>query len=193
MKIVRTWPLRPPAGRARVDDAIPRLLVDDFDFAELATIGDDLIVLEWDIAVDKACLQRFAAAARTYADRVIVAPYLLYADNGRPADVWAHRYWTPNRHQVGVGHVPDGAPWCNLPALGMTYLPQAVLRRYCDERPGQPLNDRWFSEWHYEHVEGRVPIIWDARPVHLHYQLPAELLPAPLPAYDGPGLGRVSV
>ena len=98
-----------------------RLVIDAHDYQPLRHITDDVVLLEWDIAVGSADLRAFASYARESPDSVIVAPYILYTE---PEPVWAHRFWsgeggnTPA--QGSTTPVYAGAPTCNLFGLGMT-------------------------------------------------------------------------
>jgi hypothetical protein len=150
------------------------LVIDHHDYKPLAAIDDDVLLLEWDIAVGQEDLRHFAEHAAQDPDRVLVAPYRIYADAYQlPADVWAHRSWDGN----GIGTVsPNGAtpvetdaPFCNLFGLGMVYLPRLVHRRFAAVSWAAHFGDTSLSIWHYEHVAKDVPICWDVHPVHLHY------------------------
>lgn len=174
MRLVRSWPDRIPEGRAHVVDNVERLVLHNHDYKPLAAIDDDVLLLEWDIAVGQEDLRAFAAHARQDPDRVLVAPYRIYADAyNLPTDVWAHRRWDG----TGVGTViPNGAtpvatgdPWCQLFGLGMVYLPRDLHRRFAAVAWSSHFGDTQFSMWHYEHVTHDVPICWDVHPVHLHY------------------------
>lgn len=168
MRLLRSWPDRtPPAGRNYVVDGIPRLVLSDYDNSPLADIDDDVILLEWDIAVGIEDLDRFVEAARDDPSRVIVAPYRLYVTTVRQADlkkpVWCHR------RKDGT-HVDTGEPTCALFGFGMIYFPRELVRAYRAEFTGH-FSDGSFAGWHRRAVTDEVPILWDVRPVHLHYKL----------------------
>lgn len=174
MKLLRSWPAVVPDGRAYVHDNVERLVMEDYDYRLLDDVDDDVLLIEWDIAVDKEQLQTFAARARSTPERVLVAPYKLYhfsSDRDRPTPVWAHRKYVGTPETGQLVHVDEHDPVCHLWGLGLTYLPRWIVRRFLDEWPGT-LSDGAFSGWHYRHIEQDVPIAWDVRPVHLHYQIP---------------------
>jgi hypothetical protein len=178
VKLVRSWPDRIPGGRAHVVDDIPRIVLDRYDYKPLAGVGDDVLLLEWDMAVGQADLQAFAERAQQSPDRVLVAPYVIYADSyGLPADVWAHRWWAGDGagtiSPAGAVPVQTGDPVCQLFGLGMCYLPATLIRRFAALSWSSHYGDTEFSMWHYERVTHDVPIMWDVRPVHLHYQTPS--------------------
>jgi hypothetical protein len=177
MRLVRSWPVRIPEGRAHVVDEIERLVIDNHHYGPLAAIDGDILLLEWDVAVGQEDLRHFARHALQDPARVLVAPYRIYADTyGLPADIWAHRRWdgtgagtvTP----VGATGVSTGDPTCNLFALGMAYLPRSLVRRFCADGWSTHFGDKEFSMWHYQRVNREVPICWDVRPVHLNYLIP---------------------
>lgn len=166
MLILRSWPAKVQPGRPHVVDNLPRLIMTGYDYAPLATVEDDVLLLEWDIAVTREELIRFAEQALECPDEVLCAPYRLYVStqSDRPLrePVWV------NRHADGR-HVDTGDPTCAFFGLGMTYLPRGLVRAFHAQNDGQ-FTDMSFSAWHHENVRPTVPIAWDARPVHLHYK-----------------------
>lgn len=168
MRLIRTWPHRIPDGRNYVVDDVEKLVIRQYDARALATLGDDVLVLEWDIAVSREDLAHFAEHARADPDRVLVAPYRLYP----PA--WGLRkpIWSPRKMPGNIPAQP-GDPVCHYFGLGMTYLPKVLLDRFTRtwlrDNPAGNLTDETFSRWHYLNCDQDVPICWDVRPVHLHY------------------------
>lgn len=175
MKLLRSWPEAVPPGRPHVVDSIPRLVMRDYDYRRpLADVDDDVLLIEWDLAVSKEDLVEFGRRAMAEPARVRVAPYRLYryaSDRDRAAPIWAHRRYIGNPQTGRLVHVTEGDPTCHLWGLGLTYLPRDVVRAYLADRT-EPLTDGHLSGWHYQHVEREVPIDWDIRPIHLHYQIP---------------------
>jgi len=173
MKLVRSWPSRPPEGRARVDDSIERLVMDDYDYRLIGDVGDDVLLLEWDIAVGRDELLRFVDRAKAAPGRVLVAPYPIYRstiglhDISRP--VWPMRRYGANEQSMRFAEPSD--THCHIFALGMTYLPAAIVKRFLADYDGH-FSDVSFSGWHYRNVEREVPIAWDCPAVHLNYSLP---------------------
>jgi len=178
MRLLRSWPaVIPDNNRNYVVDGIERLIISNHHYGALAEVDDDVLLLEWDIAVGQEELRRFAELARVTPGRVLVSPYRIYADTyGLPADIWAHRWWdgtgagtvTP----IGAHSVQTGDPFCQLFGLGMVYLPRDLHRRFVEASWASHFGDKEFSMWHYERVEHDVPICWDVRPVHLNYLIP---------------------
>jgi hypothetical protein len=177
MRLLRSWPARIPEGRAHVIDTIQRLPIDNHHYGPLAAIDDDVLLLEWDMAVGQEDLRQFADHARANPARVLVAPYRIYADvYNLPADIWAHRTWNGDGAGTviprGALPVRDGAPTCNLFGLGMVWLPREVVRGFLAGHYASHFGDKEFSMWHYQQVTREVPIAWEVRPVHLNYLIP---------------------
>jgi hypothetical protein len=186
MKLVRTWPRHIPPGRTGyVVDALERLEVDQYDLRAVADLDDDILMLEWDLAVDKAELLDFADLAAATPQQVLVAPYRIYPEGnpGQQQPEWVHRRFDVGAAQPGrwiqvrsdnCRPVADGEPTCHLFGVGLSYLPKWLLRGYCDDylarNPQAALNDHLLSLWHFHHADDpEVPICWQLRPVHLHY------------------------
>lgn len=174
MKLIRSWPASVPAGRAHVVDTVERLVIEQFGYQSLDQVEDDVLLIEWDIAIDREGLQRFAECARGDQHRVLVAPYRLYYPE-LPEPVWAHRLWggepVGQHHPVGCTQVTEDDKNCNLFGLGMAYLPREIIRAVVDAKPASRIGDTELSMWHYRNVATDVPICWDVRPVHLHYDI----------------------
>jgi hypothetical protein len=177
MRLLRSFPRSVPPHRAYVIDDIPKLIIDNHDYRPLASVDADVLLLEWDVAVDREDLERFAERARQTPGRVLVAPYRIPADLYHlPAPCWAHRHWdgtgTGTVIPVGATPVATGDPTCNLFGLGMVYLPRALVRRFLADGYATHFGDKEFSMWHAERVAREVPIAWEVRPVHLNYLIP---------------------
>jgi hypothetical protein len=172
MRVVRAWPDSPPQGRPYVSDAWPRVPVDNYNYAGLASLGDDVITLDWDIAVDLADLERFAARARRDPQVPLVAPCRLYCDGAAP--IPGGPLWNARVYEAGgrsLRYVAEGEPVCHLFGFGMTYLPAVLLGRFLRDYPGGPLDDTSFSGWQYR-TSGLTELDWSVYPVHLHYPVP---------------------
>lgn len=171
MKVIRSWPEQVPEGRCYVVDTLPRLVMRDYDYRCLGDVDDDVVLLEWDVAVSREDLQVFIDRAKANPNRVIVAPYRLYTTTREsrdlPKTVWAHRRYVSETRSA-AHFVDEGEPTCHLFGLGMAYLPKRIVRDFLDDWPGH-FNDASFSGWHYLNVSQETPITWDVRPVHLHY------------------------
>lgn len=178
MKLVRAWPTNPPARPHVIDDAM-RVAVDDYDYSGLADVGDDVISLDWDIAVSREDLAVFAALARRAPRRVLVAPYLIYPDSrrGMQAPTWAAKRYINAGGQTR--YVDEGETHCHLFGFGMVYLPHELLRGFVDTFAGRladgsmVMDDISFSGWHYRNVDQEAELAWQVRPAHLHYDIAA--------------------
>lgn len=182
MRWLRSWPAQVPTGRAHVVDQLPRLVISGYDYGALASVDDDVLLLEWDMACsieDQATFEDHAAAEPA---RVQVAPYRLYTD--RPDPVWAHRVLTGDGPK-DEAWITEGRTECDLPGFGMIYLPRAVVAAFLaapasargrDPRldPGRSSADarftcQTFGIWHAFRWDGPpIRVWWDIRPIHLH-------------------------
>lgn len=191
MKLIRSWPaLELPEGRAYVEDGIERFYNTAYDYRGLADYNDDILLLEWDIAVGGQEIAHFAEHAYRTPDDVLAAPYRLYRTK-RYEHLW------PEHDTVGwawimvdwLGREPDpdalgvpppgeqlsgkqvGDQTANRVGFGMIYLPRKLIRKFCKAERGR-LTDTSFSDWHYLNVRPDIPICWHVRPVHLHFDVP---------------------
>lgn len=191
MRLIRSWPANPPKGRSRVVDGLDRFVMDGFDYRGLADYNDDVVLLEWDIAVDGDDLDHFIEHAQREPKRPLASPYKLHRASAYgdllPGDVpwvWPLLHWVgPGSRPGPVPGDPDvpgthsemaqmGDPTCNGFSFGLVYLPRKLIRRHEAAWDGR-ISDTSFSVWHYNHVRPDAPICWHVRPVHLHYDVPA--------------------
>lgn len=176
MKLVRSWPANIPEGRSYVVDDIPKFVMGgegrrEFDYRGLIDLNDDVVLIEWDIAVGGEHLALFMERAKAEPDKVRVAPYLLYRRGNRMPQVpfYVHRI---RRESVRRWAQP-GDTHCQYFGFGLVYLPADLLRRYVAQMgTREHFGDSEFSRWHMLNVTRDVPIDWDITLVHLHYQLP---------------------
>jgi hypothetical protein len=165
----RSWPApgqQRAEGRARVEDHLPRLVMRDCDYstADLPTDLPGFCMLEWDVALDVAGRDRFAAHAFEDPERILVAPYLIYP-HGAPPVVVHKSADNPKR----IGHrrpIPEGQDWAHSFGFGCIYFPQVILD---DWRAGgrRRMTDARFSDWHIAN-HGTVEVTWWVAPQHLH-------------------------
>lgn len=169
--------------------------MDDHEYTGLGDIDDDVLLLEWDIAVSREDLVRFAAKADQHPADVLVAPYTLCSSD-RPwmvkwrdwydsqGAIWAHFKFDADG--LVLDPVRTGDPFCHWFGFGMTYLPRDLIRGYLEARERFPalrrFTDSSFDAWHYSNIKRNVPIAWDIRPIHLHYQIPTLEPKVPEPA-----------
>lgn len=160
MKIIRSFPKVIPEGRAYVADDIERHLMQDYDYAWLRDVGDDVLLLEWDIAVSVTDLTRFAARCQfQFAAWPLVAPYEIGGHQAHWREV--HGAYQPIRR---------GDPDCDLFGFGMAYFPAWVLRD-CPPRFGGStiMGDGTLPRWLRTLPNWRpVPVDWSVSVVHLH-------------------------
>jgi hypothetical protein len=182
MKVIRSWPLDAPPGHARCDDALPRIMTPPFDYTPLVLAGDDVLHLDWDVAVSPEDLRTFAAAARLRPLEPLVAPIRLYPGSmfghdpvprDLPEPVWGAKSYDDGTEQ-SMHYVTRGEPAADLWGFGMVYLPLCWLLRWRDDCPGVTMGDLQFSGW-YHRQEGAAQLCWDVRPVHLNSPALVEL------------------
>lgn len=181
MKLVRSWPANIPAGRSYVVDDIEHFVMGagndtQFCYRGLIDYDDDIVLVEWDIAVGGEQLHRFMQRAAAEPDRVRVAPYLLYrGHSGITPQVpfYCHRIREP-RHRAWVKGPAD--TYCHMFGFGLVYLPRDLIAAFVAQlSPKSKFGDTEFSQWHMRQPLGErrnVPIDWDCHAVHLHYTTP---------------------
>lgn len=179
MKIVRSFPPQAKVLQRTssfVEDQFPRCYVMNYDHAPLEEFKDDIVLLEWDIAVARDDLETFCWTASHTPGRVMVAPYRLYPRSLPelpPEGVYAHRQVT-NSVTWLTRYATTADSVCDLFGFGMVYLPHELIRAYLEAaEKGKTLDHRMtdanFSLWHYQQKLGPVPINWAVKPVHLNY------------------------
>lgn len=173
MKAVRSWPDAVPPGRNYVVDNLPRLVMRDYSYRVLGDLDDDVLLIEWDLAIGREDFEHFVDLARAEPGRVLVAPYRIYqtttGDDLFPQPFWVHRRYTDGTEQAMRFVTPDDAT-CHLWGLGLVYLPRQVISGFLSSWPGHA-SDASISGWHHRNVEQETRIAWDVRPVHLHYPI----------------------
>lgn len=158
MKVLRSFPADGPVpGRAYVQDYMPRLLNRGFDYMGLKDYHDDIVLVEWDIAVSRPDLDRFVANAK--GDWPIVAPFL-----ARDGSHYMH--W--REEGDGLRPIRKGEPDCDLFAFGLVYFPAWVIRDYPAGYGGSSiLSDGSLPRWLQERERRPVPVDWSVTVVHL--------------------------
>lgn len=162
MRTIRSFPEIIPAGRAYVQDDTERFLMSGYDYAGLKRFTEDIILLEWDIAVSSADLERFTAHAELFHDWPMVAPY----DIGQPPHC-AH--WRDPGGNRALRPIARREPDCDLFGFGMVYLPAWVIRD-CPARyqNSSVMGDGTLPRWLREQPGWEpVPVDWSIRVVHL--------------------------
>jgi len=131
------------------------------EFQPWPDISPGWCLIEWDIALDRASRERFAANALQAPGRVRVAPYLLYPPAGaRQVHRWQGR------------PISDGDLLADAFGFGCIYLPQPVLSDLWADPPQRltrtgVLTDTVFSDWHRQRY-GPVEVDWTVSPQHVH-------------------------
>jgi hypothetical protein len=178
MLLVRSWPAHPPPGRCRVEDDAVRLVNDNYEYRGLVDFGDDILQLDWDVAVSKEDLVSFAARARCAPSRPLAAPYLIYPDTrpGLVGPTWSCRRYIDDT-ESSMRYISRNEPTTHLFGFGMVYLPRDLIAAFVEAWPvetGRTMDDNMFSAWHHANVEPETRLDWNVHPVHLNYS-PARL------------------
>jgi hypothetical protein len=175
MRLVRSFPEEVPAARNYVVDDAERLLNRDQDYRGLVDFGEDLIHLDWDVAVAREDLEAFAKRARANPAQVLVAPYLIYPSPvrfGLQSPVWSCKRYLPGNQSMR--HCTPVDATAHLFGFGMVYLPAALLAGFGEVLGSAQFprfGDMEFAGWHHAHVSQEVELAWDVRPVHVHYRI----------------------
>lgn len=177
MKLLRSWPLEIPAGRSYVVDDIEHLVMSDYDYTVLGEVADDVLLLEWDIAVGSEQLAAFAERAATEPGRVLSAPYRLFPGhhpwNHPKGTVWSTWNYRRTQQEGGMVEVGPPGPTAHLSGFGMVYLPAELIRKYlADRKPDWRFSDMSFFAWMHRVIQRPIELDWSARPVHLHQPIP---------------------
>jgi hypothetical protein len=176
VRLIRSWPDPLPEGRSYVVDDCPRLVTAGRDYRGLVDVGDDVIHLDWDTAVHRDDLTRFAELARQHPERVLVAPQRF--EPGHRAGI-TEATWNCQVFTEGGGAtrwINTGEPICHLFGFGMVYLPRALVVEFDQVfRPELDagrvtFDDTAFSGW-YHRTRGGAEVVWTVRPVHVHYRM----------------------
>ncbi len=180
MKLVRSWPETIPEGRSYVVDDIPRFVMGkdgdrQYDYRHLLDLDDDVVLIEWDIAIGAEQLTAFMQRAKAEPDRIRVAPYTLYRKRAREGrqqiPFYVHRVRT---HAARCWVRGPQDTHCQMFGFGLIYLPRKLIERFVAQMdPASHFGDSEFSRWHMRNVTPNdVPIDWDLPAVHLHYNTP---------------------
>jgi hypothetical protein len=180
VKLVRSWPAVIPQNRSYVVDDIPKLVMSNYSYDCLADLDDDVVLVEWDIAVGREELEAFIVRAGHAPGVPLAAPFRLYHHAGGTAmqePVWTAWVYRDGRTQA----VAPGTPTAHLTSFGLIYLPRYLINGYLAARAQAVDGDQWrfsdisFFGWHHRCVARDVDLDWNARPVHLHYELSDEI------------------
>jgi hypothetical protein len=162
VKILRSFPDDGgPPGRAHVEDDLERHLNRPYDYSGLKAYGDDILLLEWDIAVSRTDLGIFAQRVKG-SDWPVVAPFLDRAG-------MHYMHWRIPPGSRAVRPIHHGEPDCDLFGFGMVYFPAWTLRDY---PPGwgnsSILSDGSFPRWLQTLPQWKpIPVDWGITVVHL--------------------------
>lgn len=140
-------------------DSLDTLIIDDFDYSPVVEIATKpgVVLVDWDIAVDRSQAEWFEASCLADLATPRVAPYRIYETN---SNHWVH-WRLPHRW------VHRGESHCDGFGFGLTYIPYDLLKMWEPEYSDKRMTDTNFSSWYIRKGGGPVPIEWGVRPVHL--------------------------
>lgn len=162
IQVLRSFPIDIPDGRDYVEDSYPKMWIADYNYSEafsaLTLEGENFILLEWDIAIEKHRLKEFERYCLHTPENIHTVPYRIRSGNKL---VWVH---TDSEWRW----VDYGTKYCAHFGFGCTYFPISVIQQYRPNPIDRRLTDTNFSRWHHSAGLGPVPIHWDITVVHLN-------------------------
>lgn len=174
--LVRSWPLNPPPGHARVEDGVIRVLIDNFDYRPLVEVDDDVVHLDWDTAVSLEDVREFAGLARAHPSHPLVVPMREYPGGMHGAETrkLTRPTWNVKRYDGQMTRYAEpGEATCHLFGFGMVYLPKSLVVEHAAALdPGVPFTDVGFSGWWSRNGERSAYCVWSIHPIHLNYPPP---------------------
>ena len=180
MKLIRSWPQDPPKNNhPYVHDNCERVYIPTIDYTPLLEVNDDVIQLDWDVAVGRDEIRRFAKKCLSEPDLVRIAPVMRYESRiwrgetygSRP---WNEAYMAKVQMPVGRRQAVPGDLYCCEFGFSLTYLPRWTLEEFTNfaAETGCQFRDREFADWYYVRTGRKgVPMEWDIYPVHLNYDM----------------------
>lgn len=181
MKLVRSWPNNPPKEHPQVIDDCERVYIDAVDYRPLADLNDDVIHLDWDVAVGRNELRAFAEKCIAEPDVVRTAPTMMYGSRFWRSEGSASRPWNGGwmahiQMPVGTRRMEYGEPYANFFGFGLVYLPYWTLKEFVSTLQGnEHFRDQNFCRWYYKETGEPVPVEWDTNAVHINYSLKTAL------------------
>jgi hypothetical protein len=181
MRLVRSWPNRPPDKHPRIYDNCERVYIDTTDYRPLLQLNDNVLHLDWDVAVAQDELRDFARKCQAEPELVRVAPTMSYPTRQRR---W-HRTTTPHHRWMGWTLTDDrkerilckpGDPFCHVSSFGVIYLPRWSIEAFCEALEtgeyGPDFLDFPFCYWHHVATGGRgIPIEWNTNAIHINFSM----------------------
>lgn len=171
MRIIRSFPKTIPPNRAYIMDQYERFYNQDYGYAGFQEVvnQDDIVLLEWDVAVDQPNLRRFIRYCEDNPDWPCVAPYHKTEDDELH---WMHFRkigMTPHGGELWRP-IYQGEPDCDQFGPGLSYFPKGILNGCPNQDAGsQVLNDGLISRYLRSLPQWRpIPIHWDVHVTHLH-------------------------
>jgi hypothetical protein len=184
MKVVRSWPLNPPkTQKPHIIDDCERVYIKTVDYRPLADLNDDVIHLDWDVAVGMVELRNFAKKCLAEPNTVRVAPTMMYSSrywrDELPGDGrgWFTDWMVQVQMNVGTRPIKYGEPYGHFFSFGLVYLPKQILRDFVNQlKDNEQFRDREFCQWFQKSTGGTsVPVEWATNAVHLNFSMKTAL------------------
>ncbi|MGH7239802.1 MAG: hypothetical protein ACREHG_07005, partial [Candidatus Saccharimonadales bacterium] len=139
-------------------------------------LNDDVIHLDWDVAVGLNELRTFAKKCIAEPDIVRTAPTMTYPSRywyaeGSASHPWKEEWMARIQMPVGNRVIQRGEPYANFVGFGLIYLPQWTLKEFTESLRGSGnFRDGNFCEWYYKRTSGQpIPVEWGVNAVHINY------------------------
>lgn len=179
MKLVRSWPRDEPGEfHAHIVDNSDKVYIPAVDYRPLRDVDDDVIHMDWDVAVGRNELRAFAQKCVAEPDIVRVAPTMVNptrVQRGNPGAKFKDTWLVFKQMPLGRESLEPGEPYCDYYGFGMVYLPRWTIVGFTDYLKArgdyESFLDSTFDVW-YRKVSGkRVPVEWDTNAVHINYSM----------------------
>jgi hypothetical protein len=180
MKLVRSWPKKPPDNHPRIYDNCERVYIETVDYRPLLQLNDDVLHLDWDVSAGQDAVKAFARKCKAEPELVRVAPTMSYPTRQRR---WHSAPGTPHRYMIwAIGddgktkiELPEGSPECNISSFGMIYLPQWTIAGFCAALEFNGYGDKFidvnFCYWYYRETGRAIPVDWDTHTIHINFSM----------------------
>jgi len=146
------------------------------DYRPLYEVGQNMIHMDWDMAIGRNELRDFAdrcrenpeklrsAACRTYPTR----QYQLGLDKTKQTEWHAWHSLDPKVE------VKPGDPTCKWCSIALCYIPWSVWKPFVEsygDRKDCWASARGLANWYRDNVEDSIDLDWDTNVVHVNYSI----------------------
>jgi len=179
MRLIRTWPqdMTGLDAKNRIIDDCERVYIPSIDRKPMVTLDDNVIHLDWDVAVSRDDLREFARRCAADPERVRVVPTLAHQTQrtrtGQPQTTPTHwMVWRQDYHGGPRIELKPGESPAHIFSFGLVYLPKWTIQGFIRDMPDTNLDDTQFANWHNRQTAYQgCPVDWDIPTVHLNYSM----------------------